>query len=366
MTQATDEQEQLRRAGEVLNRLPRVTLARWEFRPTMPRVPWRPDAIAHLNVAHERHRVVMEFVRTLRALGAGAWIEHARALEQQAKLPIVMVTPYCAPKTAERLVKAEMNFVDLAGNVFLKFGNALLVVQGRKPPKGLANQARGEGNPLAAPGATRVVYVLLARPAHEWRLVDLARTAGVALGWTGTIVKAMGEAGLVRRIRARGPVAVVARDALFDRWLAGYAGVLRHQLVLGTYAPLGAAIDEMVEQWKGALTKHADGTRAALGGVWGADALVRFYRGPEAVVHVDGPARLWVERLHVVPDERGPITLVAPPGPELMWEDAVPTDRGLVAPPLVLYAELLADPDPRAQQLAEQLAQRYPELRRGH
>jgi hypothetical protein len=102
-----------------------------------------------------------------------------------------------------------------------------------------------------------------------------------------------------------------------------------------------------------------------LGGTWGADALVRFYRGARLVLHVDPPAHAWIEPLRIVPDDRGPITLLAPVVPR-MWEHAIPTAEGPVAPPLILYAELRADPDPRAQELAVELARKFPEVSGGH
>lgn len=362
---ALQERDLLNQAVQVLGRLPNITVVRWTPQPRLPGTDWRPDAVVHLKVRGQRLRYALEFKRTLK--GDGAWVDRARVWAEATRLPVILATTYCPTPTAERLAQAGVNFVDLAGNAHLHTEDFFLFIHGRETTKPLMRQGRGEANPLAAPAALRIVYVLLARPHREWKIIQLANATRVALGWTHAVVRALIDGGIVRRIKPRGPILVTSPDELQERWVTDYGTILRPHLVLGTFAPIEAkepAPEAAVAQLRNVLPTFDPGRRVAVGGTWGADALVHFYRGPRLVIYIDPPVRDWLQPLRLVPDERGPITLLAPVAP-LMWEDVRTTDGIPVAPPLLLYADLLADPDPRAQELARELAVAFPEVRRG-
>jgi len=355
-----EEQELLQRGIEVLRALPHVAKVHRVAFGGRRRTAWEPDAVVEVIAQGPPATFALEAVRALRA--GGAWAERARVWEQAADLPILLVTYYCPRTVADDLVKAGVNFVDLAGNAHLKTPRFWLYLHGRKPTPALARAVRGEKGVLAGAAALRVIYALLARPREQWRMRDLAVKAGVALGWTNQIVQALRAEGLVRQTKRRGPAAVLKRGPIFDRWVTDYGAVLRPQLTLGTYTPVEGTVDDVVARIpKG---EPFEGKRVALGGTWGADALTHFYRGPRLVIHAEPPQQRWLHPLRIVPDERGTVTLLAPVAP-IMWEGVIPTDTGPVAPPLVLYAEMLADPDPRAHELAQQLAGAYPEVLRG-
>lgn len=360
MAGLAETEELVRRSIEILRGLPHVTKVRRVALGGRLNTAWEPDAVVEVIAEGRPATFALETVRALRA--GGAWAERARIWEQATDVPILLVTYYCPRAVADELVKAGVNFVDLAGNAHLKTPRFWLYLHGRKPTPMLARAVRGEKGVLAGAAALRVIYALLARPGEEWRMRDLAGKAGVALGWTNQIVQALRTEGIVRQTKRRGPAAVLRRRPIFDRWVTDYGAVLRPHLALGTYAPVDGTVDDVVTRIpKG---EPFEGKRVALGGTWGADALTHFYRGLRLVIHIEPPQQRWLRPLRIVPDERGTVTLLAPVAP-IMWEDVIPTAAGPVAPPLVLYAELLADPDPRARELAQQLAGAYPEVVRG-
>jgi hypothetical protein len=381
-----------------LRRIPGVRLrhvaVNWEPR----KKPGRFDAEIDIRLGHRRERFLVEVKEFLRGKEALAWIREARWRAEQAGQAFLLVTRYCPDPTAERLAAEGINFLDTVGNVNLRAGNLVVFVTGRKAPRGFA-EGTAEG-PLATPGGLRIIYVTLTEPEREWKVQELATAAGHPVGWTHTIVRGLERTGLVRRTRPRGPIVVMNYEKLLARWIADYPVVLRPKLELGRFAPIGKGapleildeppnlmitpetqtkrahrppnlvgaeivpltIDAVANRVKAAA---GPGRHLALGGTWGADALVRFYRGPRLVLHADPPARAWVRPLRIVPDDRGPITLLAPVAPA-MWMHVLQTRAGPVAPPLVLYAELRTDPDPRAQELAAELARKFPRVLGGH
>jgi hypothetical protein len=363
MPQVTDRahaQELIQRGIEVLRGLPHVTAVRRVASGGRRHAAWKPDAVIDVVVQGRPVTFALQAVRALRA--GGAWAARVKGWEQSIDLPILLVTYHCPRAVADELVNAGVNFVDLAGNAHVETPRSWVYLHGRRPTPALTKAVRGERGVLAGAAALRVMYALLARPGEAWRMRELAAKAGVALGWTNAIVQALRAGGLLQQTKPRGPALVLMREPLFGRWVTDYGAVLRPQLVLGTYAPVDGTVDDVAARM--AQATRPEGPRVAWGGTWGADALTHFYQGPRLAMHVEPPPQRWLQPLRIIPDERGLVTLLAPVAP-IMWDDVITTDAGPVAPPLVLYAELLTDPDPRAHELARQLARMYPEPLRG-
>jgi hypothetical protein len=60
--------------------------------------------------------------------------------------------------------------------------------------------------------------------------------------------------------------------------------------------------------------------------------------------------------LRLLPDRDGPITLLKAFGEIVYWRTA---DHTNVAHPWLIYAELMAEPDPRAHEAAEELRKEF-------
>lgn len=100
-----------------------------------------------------------------------------------------------------------------------------------------------------------------------------------------------------------------------------------------------------------ALTNRCE---VRFGGTAGAFRLVGHYRGDRTLVHVANVPADLVSLLRAMPSQEGQLLLLYTPGPAAL--------RGPVpdaAHPLLVYAELLADRDPRAVEAAKLVHDRY-------
>jgi hypothetical protein len=91
----------------------------------------------------------------------------------------------------------------------------------------------------------------------------------------------------------------------------------------------------------------------ALTGGPAADAMQHFYRSSEAAVFLDAEHH---RKLRLLPDRNGPIVLLKPFGKAIYWREF---DSKMVAPPWLVYAELLTSSDPRAREAAEELRREF-------
>jgi hypothetical protein len=91
----------------------------------------------------------------------------------------------------------------------------------------------------------------------------------------------------------------------------------------------------------------------ALTGGPAADAMQHFYRSAEVPVFLDAK---WQRSLRLLPDRTGPVMLFKPFGNLVYWREF---EGKMVAPPWLVYAELLTGNDPRAREAAEEFRQEY-------
>ena len=196
----------------------------------------------------------------------------------------------------------------------------------------------------------RVLFALLARDdLLNVPIRTLAEAADVSKNAAAHAIARLTNDGIVGEENGRRRF--LDRDAVLDRWLAGYATTVRPRLLVGTFRTpdkdpneLERRIEEVLgtdEQW-----------------VWGGGAaamrLTKFYRGPETVVHVPRWRADFPKQLKALKAHDGPL-VVLQPLEQLALEGVVPR----TAHPLMVYTELLATGDPRAREAAAEIQRAY-------
>lgn len=169
------------------------------------------------------------------------------------------------------------------------------------------------------------------------------------------------ERGSSRRILKRAP-------ALAERWATGYAETLRPELVKGRFRFVGEGrLGEGRERWK-----HIDLEPETdwWGGEPAADLMTKHLRPEQFALYTRSEARRDVlERLRAIPDPDGPLEILS-----VFWTRKLEarlrglsggTDSGQderteqVAPPLLVYADLLASGTSRNLELARMIREQY-------
>lgn len=112
--------------------------------------------------------------------------DYVRVLGDMRAYPVV-IAPYISPQSAEICRQAGVGYLDFAGNFFLAFGSVHIERSGATNPH---VEKRGLRSLFALKSA-RVLQVLLREPSRIWKVVDLAREAGVSLGQVSNMRKAL-------------------------------------------------------------------------------------------------------------------------------------------------------------------------------
>lgn len=304
------------------------------------RVQARFDGILTWNAADGRRvRYVVKEKRHLRHQDAG--VVAAQLLHWRAELPaadaedrLLLLAPHVRAQQAAVLERAEIDYLDLAGNAHLRAPGLFVHVEGRRPPK---EPKPGPARPQK--GWIKTVMVILIRP----DLIDapyrtLADQADVALGTLAATMNDLTARGLVLNRKTGRRMA--DREALVALWVQAYIEGLRPKLRERRFHVQAQEKQEIWDRLRAVL-----GARAHRWALTGADAAARrtnFFRAPETEIYA--PIAMVDDRevqraLVAQPALRGGnLIVVEPPGPLALGGDR--DDELPLAPDLLTYAEL--------------------------
>jgi hypothetical protein len=264
------------------------------------------------------------------------------ALGQDLPHPLLVAAPYVNPQAAERARAIGLAFVDTAGNVHLRGPGLVVFVAGRRAPATARPPRHARGFTAAG---LRVVFALLLRPrlaALPYR--EIAAATGVALGTVAAVLDDLARRGHLapggdeeRRL--------LAPRRLAEEWTLLYPTRLRPTLLLGRFTAADPA------WWEKA---PLDPARAVWGGDVAAARLTRQLVPARQTLYIWGAPDEVLLANRLRPDARGPVELL-----RAFWQPLDTPEAADVAPPLLVYADLMATGDPRAIEVAEVVRARY-------
>ena len=311
------------------------------------------DATLELTTPHGRYRLSVEIKRSylgdsmVNAILSRMSDQFPRRRQSKGRIksdqrrPKLVLARYIPAGVGERFVEAGISFADDPGNVHLRLGSEYnWTVLGKREPPRLPEAHR------TTPATVQLLFQFAVNPkSASWTVRDLARAAGISK----TKVAQLRHQFVHERILSSKSELRVTPD-IADRLVSGYSQILRPKLVIGRYRYPDSSVDEF-------LARLAETTRTqkipyALTGSPAADAMQHFYRSSEVPLFLDleGPG---IQRaLRLLPDRTGSVVLLRPFGAMVYWKEF---DGRMVAPPWLVYAELLTSDDPRAREAAEEL-----------
>jgi hypothetical protein len=293
-------------------------------------VRWRTalGAIRYLveEKRHFRHQDVAVIAGQLNQRRADLPAEHAADR-------LLLLAPHVRPQQAVALERAQIDYLDLAGNAHLEAPGLFVHVEGRQPPK-----APPTGPARPHRGWIKIVMAILIRP----DLINapyrtLAAEADVALGTIAACMHDLAIRGLLTGRRHGGRVA--DRQALVALWVQAYIEGLRPRLAERRFQVRAADKPEIWQRLRTALGER--GQPWALTGADAAERHTHFFHADETEIYAPLQAldvRDVQKAIVAQPATRGGnLLVIEPPGPL-----AIPTtvDAVTLAPDLLAYAEL--------------------------
>ena len=249
----------------------------------------------------------------------------------------LLLTRYVTPNMAEELREKGVQFLDTAGNAYLNAPPLFVFVKGHRP---IAAVATLKTKRAFQASGLQVLFALLLRPAlatAPYR--EIAKEADVALGTVGWVLRDLRELGYLVDMGHRGRR--LARKAeLLERWITTYPDQLRPKLVIGRFRAVNP-------NWQ-----EEAGNLALFGACWGGEPaaarMTGFLKPQVSTVYIRGDVNTFILHNKLRKDPQGNIEIL-----KAFWNRARQEEYGEQAPPLLVYADLLATADPRNIEIAK-------------
>lgn len=179
--------------------------------------PWHTQS-ADLHHADHRHSYTLIYLPSMTSTALWRMVHSAGA-----DRPPLVLGGWVSERTAAAFRKAQVQYLDGAGNAHLAFGPVRIDVRGRRRPSGdwVDAEASGVGINLFSPKRSRVIFALLTWPEllHQ-PIRDLAQAAGVSVGQAQGTSRLLQESGYA--LEKGGSRRLRKEDELTARWLMAY------------------------------------------------------------------------------------------------------------------------------------------------
>jgi hypothetical protein len=300
---------------------------------------WQPDACLELWVNEQRHRY---WVECKRSADRRQVLAQAKSQLENKAQPGLLIAPHVTPGMAEHCRQLGLQFLDTAGNAYLRGDGLYVYIVGRKPETRLQGR---EGS--LSPAALRMTFALLCHPelaSAPYR--DIVKAAGISLGTVGKIFDQLQSRGFVTGADRRHGRRLLEHRRLLDEWAALYPSLLRPRLGSRRFR----APDPL---WWTTFQPPQD--HAWWGGEIAAERLTSYLKPSTQTLYIapaslSGFTRNMVQTYRLRPDPEGPIELL-----ESFWQFSTPAPRTDLVPPELVYADLLSSLDPRCLEVARMI-----------
>lgn len=258
----------------------------------------------------------------------------------------ILVADYVNASMGDTLQKADIQYIDTVGNGYINRPPVFICIKGNKPEKTASSYKPGKSFQTAG------LKIVLAFLCHEELLNRpyraIAEKAGTALATVGEVIKDLEQASYLTSKEGKSRT-LVNKKQLQQRWAEAYPHRLRDKHYIGTFTTDNP-------MWWQAINPQD------FGGQWGGEiaaAEYTQYLSPkDAIVYLPRSQMaglMKAARLRKVKPHEHPITNIQLFEPS--WT-VVDGDHAL-APPIVVYADLLDTGDSRNIETASKLYEQH-------
>lgn len=350
-TAADKEQDILDRALDALERTAGIHCHVIE-RPRRANQRYWTDAIVQIEANGQRHAYTVDVKRVDR-FAILEEMKNRYTLDRD-DTPPLLVAPRITTEIAEKCRDFGLQFIDAAGNAYLRRPGLYVLVKGQRPiPREDLLLIEQGGKRAGTPTHLRVIFALLCRPDllnAPYR--DIVQAAGVALGTIGWVFNDLADRGLTAGGKGKGARVMLERKKLIDEWVTNYPIKLRPKLTPRRFrAPKH-------DWWKDLDITQYDAQ-------WGTEVaavkLTGYLRPNTATIYLHGEGgdrkrnltRLVAEN-RLRPDTEGDVEIL-----DAFWDLKGEQPMPQTVPPLLAYADLVATLDPRNFEAAMLIHDQY-------
>lgn len=283
----------------------------------------RPNYDALLRIKNEQF--VVEAKKAIRTSNQGLILSKLEEVKYNSNRPIILIAEYISKKATEELKERGINYLDTAGNAFIKCNELIIFIEGQKKvKKEKTNQSRAFQE-----AGLKILFQLLYKPEHlQYSYRRIAEKADVSIG---SVSNVMAELEDLNYLLKTGDKRVLKnKNELLERWIVDYNHVLRPRIMRKKMRFLDK---DYQQQWRNINTQINDGC-ILWGGEPGGAILTENLRPEKFTLFTDLDLSEVARSLKLVPSENGEIEIL-----QKFWKNDTHNEK--TAPALLIYADLI-------------------------
>ncbi len=251
----------------------------------------------------------------------------------------IVVAEYIAPGAKQVLIANHIAFLDVAGNANIDHPQFYIH---NNTGKSISPNKHSPNRAFTKAGLKVVFYMLIIDGLINQSYRTIARHSGTGLDTINKVFKALLAQRYLIKIN-KSQYKLNNKEKLIQNWVEAYNSKLRPSLFLRRYRSAPEALD-----WS-MISLHS--SKDKWGGAIGADILTQHLVANTWLLYTEDSSGEISKRLKWVPDQTGYISVY-----RKFWKSV---DDQQPAPPLIIYADLLASNDPRYIETAQIIYSKY-------
>ncbi|GEP95863.1 type IV toxin-antitoxin system AbiEi family antitoxin [Chitinophaga cymbidii] len=254
--------------------------------------------------------------------------------------PLIVIAEYIYPNLKKELRKEGIAYLETNGNTYIKDKDIYFWLDGKKtnPPE------EKPGRAFSKTGLRLIFHFLADESLVNMTYREIAKKTGVSFGNINVIMTALRKQGFLIE-KDRKTFMLVNKKSLLDTWMMAYRDKLKPSLKIATFRFLK---DDEYMQWKKLPLKTGE---TYWGGEPAADLLTGYLKPGEFTLYTLEKRSDLIKRYRLVPDETGNINVY-----QKFWEG---NEENTIAPPLLIYADLMNTGDRRCIETAQKIYNEY-------
>jgi len=287
----------------------------------------RKDYDALLTIYDVQYAV--EARSEIREANKGIVLAQLKVLQEVSNRSIIVVAKFIAKNIAKEFKKKAINYIDAAGNAYIKQKNFQLYITGQKAKK----VEKTKQSRAFQEAGIKLIFCLLNNP-NDLMLSyrKLSEKTGIAIGSISNIIRELEDLNFILKTKTKR--VLKNKKELLNRWIIAYHDVLRPRLIK---RKMRFSDKSKYCNWKGIILNLSKEIDNLWGGEPGAAILTNFIKPRTYTIYTSGSWQECAKKLGLVPDDKGDIDIVL-----MFWNFIYPKEKDLsIVPPVLIYADLI-------------------------
>lgn len=255
----------------------------------------------------------------------------------------ILISRYIPMPVKSKLKSEGLNYLETSGNCYIRYKSLFIYINDQK----VTPEREVDKSKLWNTAGLRFVFAILQKPEllnQSYR--ELTKSANVALGTVGRLLEDLQKENFLKTGTRNGEkfLFIERRDELINKWTTIYNTILRPKLLIGNFRVTGKTLSEDTPLPAGLLW----------GGEMAGAKLTKYLKPEKLALYISIPKAEAMKYLKIVPDASGNIELL-----NIFWNTELTADtefnENQIAPPLIVFADLLSSHDSRNYETAERI-----------